>query len=479
MSGVESQQGKRTASVSRGGVVDAWGAELEELTGWPADYVKGRRVEDFILALHPASLPAADVPAATPWSGAVALVVRNQAVPIVCQATRLPSEAATSRSQSMRFDIDASGAPTAQAVHRDGAGASQTFGAVTDALPGFCYTVDADLVFTSSVGGGLSALQLEPGQVVGMKLTEMWGTRDLSYEPMLCHLRALAGVPQTYRDVCLGRSLDYQLRPLVGTNGRIVGVIGVGIDVTDAERERAETARLAEELREARQVAVGAPLDGGLVHDLNNLLTAVMGNIALAQQKLGADAEVSGNLVDAIRGAEAASQVIRELSAAERSSAVGFTRPPLARTAPLELGGGESILLVDDEPTLLQMASTTLEQLGYDVVACTTAEDALRVLDASPTGVDLLVTDVVMPRMNGKELAARVRSLHPRVAVLFTSGYGESVVSTRGAQQDGVHFVDKPYRLTQLAAKVREVLDARPASTTRARAVGGGFAVGT
>lgn len=478
MSGVESQAEKCAASVGRGGIVESWSAALEELTGWPADYVKTRPVGEFVVALHPASLPSLDVPATSQWSGSIALVVRNQSVPIVCRAKLTPHRSPAGRTQSVRFDIDVSTAPTAQALQRDGGGTSQSFTAVTDVFPGFCYTVDADLVFTSSLGAGLSALRLEPGQLVGMKLTEMWGTRDLSYEPLLCHLRALAGVSQTYRDVCMGRALDYQLRPLVGTNGRVVGVIGVGIDVTDAERQRAETARLAQQLREARQIAHGAPLDGGIVHELNNLLTTVMGNVALAQQKLG-EGEVSGNLADAIRGAEAASQVIRELSTAERTSAVGFSRPPLARTSPHELGGGESILLVDDEPSLLEMASETLQQLGYEVVACPSAEDALRVLEASPTGVDLLVTDVVMPRMNGKELAARVRALHPSVAVLFTSGYGQSVVATRGGQPEGVHFVDKPYRLTELAAKVREVLDSRAFSSTGTSAVRGSFAVGT
>jgi DNA-binding response OmpR family regulator len=72
-----------------------------------------------------------------------------------------------------------------------------------------------------------------------------------------------------------------------------------------------------------------------------------------------------------------------------------------------------------------------------------------------------LVTDVVMPRMNGKELAARVRMLRPGIAVLFSSGYGEDIIARQGVLETGLHFIGKPYRPGELAAKVRGILDQR------------------
>src|SRR5690242_19218815 len=121
----------------------------------------------------------------------------------------------------------------------------QCFDQVMRHLPGFCYTVDRDLVFTSSVGAGLGLLNLRPGQCVGTSLTGLWGTADPSYEPLACHLAALAGEARTYRDVCVGRSLEYHLTPLYGADGSIVGVIGVGYDVTEHELAKEEQAKLA------------------------------------------------------------------------------------------------------------------------------------------------------------------------------------------------------------------------------------------
>ncbi len=74
--------------------------------------------------------------------------------------------------------------------------------------------------------------------------------------------------------------------------------------------------------------------------------------------------------------------------------------------------------------------------------------------------IDLLLTDVVMPRMNGKELAARVTAIQPGVAVLFSSGYGEDIITKQGVLDEGLSFIGKPYRPMELAVKVRAVLDA-------------------
>jgi PAS domain-containing protein len=93
---------------------------------------------------------------------------------------------------------------TEQKSHND----TQRLFAILEQLPGFCYTVDRNLVFTSSEGAGLTHLNLTDGQVVGMRLPELWGTEDLNYEPMACHHRALEGTPGPYPETCMGRSLE-------------------------------------------------------------------------------------------------------------------------------------------------------------------------------------------------------------------------------------------------------------------------------
>ena len=81
--------------------------------------------------------------------------------------------------------------------------------------------------------------------------------------------------------------------------------------------------------------------------------------------------------------------------------------------------------------------------------------------------IELLVTDVVMPRMNGRELSARINALRPGISVLFSSGYGENIIAKQGVIDDGLHFIGKPYRPRELAAKVRVLLDQRRSEAQR------------
>ena len=126
-------------------------------------------------------------------------------------------------------------------------------------------------------------------------------------------------------------------------------------------------------------------------------------------------------------------------------------------------GGTETILLVEDEPSVLELAQRTLQQLGYNVLPCASPDEALRTFGEYQDRVQLLVTDLVMPRMNGKDLAKRITARQPGVSVLFTSGYGENIIAKQGIIDDGIHFLGKPYRPQELARRVRGLLDGRPA----------------
>lgn len=121
-------------------------------------------------------------------------------------------------------------------------------------------------------------------------------------------------------------------------------------------------------------------------------------------------------------------------------------------------GNGETILLVEDERPLLALGQTALERLGYVVLAAPSPADALRLAGSHPGPIHLLVTDVVMPGMNGGDLAARVRALRPGAPCLFVSGYPADVITDRGVLNDGVHFLQKPYTLDELARSVGEAI---------------------
>ncbi len=122
--------------------------------------------------------------------------------------------------------------------------------------------------------------------------------------------------------------------------------------------------------------------------------------------------------------------------------------------------GTETILLVEDDPALREMAATLLTRLGYTVLTAANGVEALSLKHQSGAGhVDLLFTDVVMPHMSGKELSDRVRVLYPHTRILFTSAYTEHSIVHQGVLNPGVALLQKPFTPSALARKVREVLD--------------------
>jgi PAS domain S-box-containing protein len=121
----------------------------------------------------------------------------------------------------------------------------------------------------------------------------------------------------------------------------------------------------------------------------------------------------------------------------------------------------ETILLVEDEPAILKMASIMLEKLGYIVLAANTPGKALELARAvSP--IHLLITDVVMPEMNGKDLAEQLILLHPDMRVLFMSGYTANVIAHHGVLDEGVRFIPKPFSRWDISLKVREAMETPP-----------------
>ncbi|MHB8907627.1 MAG: hybrid sensor histidine kinase/response regulator [Syntrophales bacterium] len=121
--------------------------------------------------------------------------------------------------------------------------------------------------------------------------------------------------------------------------------------------------------------------------------------------------------------------------------------------------GHETILLVEDEPAILEMTTMLLERQGYTVLAASTPGEAIRLAGEHAGEVQLLMTDVVMPEMNGRDLAKTLLSLYPYLKRLFTSGYTADVIAHHGVLDEGVQFIQKPFSMKDLAAKVREVLD--------------------
>lgn len=121
--------------------------------------------------------------------------------------------------------------------------------------------------------------------------------------------------------------------------------------------------------------------------------------------------------------------------------------------------GHEVILVVEDEPGILEATRRTLERIGYTVLSAGTPGEAMRVAQEHDGPIHLLLTDVVMPEMNGRDMASKLQSLHPGIKSLFMSGYTADIIATHGVLDAGVDFIQKPFSTRDLAAKLRGVLD--------------------
>ena len=134
-------------------------------------------------------------------------------------------------------------------------------------------------------------------------------------------------------------------------------------------------------------------------------------------------------------------------------------KPLLAAPGTAARRGTETLLLVDDDLEVRNIARIALEGAGYVVKEASGGEEALSDVTARSIAVALLVTDVVMPRMSGKELARRLQEICPKVRVLYISGYTANVISHHGILEAGLDFLQKPFSSTELLTKVREILD--------------------
>ncbi len=121
--------------------------------------------------------------------------------------------------------------------------------------------------------------------------------------------------------------------------------------------------------------------------------------------------------------------------------------------------GSETILLVEDEKPILQMARTALEQLGYTVLTAASPKYALELARDHGIEIHLLITDVIMPEMNGRDLSSQLVKNHPGLKTLYMSGYTADVIVRHGVLDTGVQFVQKPFSLQDLAVKVRETIE--------------------
>jgi two-component system, cell cycle sensor histidine kinase and response regulator CckA len=145
----------------------------------------------------------------------------------------------------------------------------------------------------------------------------------------------------------------------------------------------------------------------------------------------------------------------RVAETAEHSAARQLAQPPT--------GGSETVLLVEDEASVRELVRDTLTIRGYRVIEAADGVAGMKLMETYPDNIDILITDVVMPGMSGRELALRVSAARPSIKVLYLSGYTEDAIIHEGVLDPGTAFLQKPFTLHGLARKVREILHGEPA----------------
>jgi len=125
------------------------------------------------------------------------------------------------------------------------------------------------------------------------------------------------------------------------------------------------------------------------------------------------------------------------------------------------VSGGETILLVEDETALLEMMKVTLEDSGYNVLSALTPDEAIQKARGYSGEIHLLLTDVIMPEMNGLELSQKLLSVLPNIKTLFMSGYPRDVIIKQGVLIEGLNFIQKPFLKKEITLKIREILDGK------------------
>jgi nitrogen-specific signal transduction histidine kinase/ActR/RegA family two-component response regulator len=130
-------------------------------------------------------------------------------------------------------------------------------------------------------------------------------------------------------------------------------------------------------------------------------------------------------------------------------------------------GGTETILLVEDEPSILRMTRMMLERKEYTVLSAATPAEAMEKAKNWSGAIDLLITDVVMPEMNGQDLAKKITDLYPDILCLYMSGYTAEIIANHGVLDAGVAFIQKPFSMAAMTEKIRAVLDGMAEAETK------------
>jgi len=274
--------------------------------------------------------------------------------------------------------------------------------------------------------------------------------------------RTLDAVLREGRSVTSQAGTALSFSPICDGVGRPAGVIAIAGDAI-AEGTSPEAGDNVAALRLTRKLAAFGQLGGSLAHEFNNLLQAIIGSLELVQARIvrGRTHEIDRFVQNSISAANRAAALTHRLAAFSRSQTLLTNdHDPDRRARAKRALHGEVVLVVEDDAVVRGLVTEVLDDLGYLALEAADGRAAAKILE-SPSQIDLLITDVVMPGLSGRELAERLASLRPSMKVLYMSGYTENTIANHDVGDARMAFLPKPFTPEVLLRKVRETLDDR------------------
>jgi CheY-like chemotaxis protein len=325
---------------------------------------------------------------------------------------------------------------------------------LVEKTPVVIWSVDRELRLTLTEGAGLIAVGLRPGEGVGFSLYEYLNQPDEGFAPIAAHLAALRGEASDFEHEWKGRLMAVRVAPIGPPGGPIEGALGIALDVTD-QREAERLARQRDgDLREARRHEGVVRALRPRMAELEDLFTTLLGASDRLVEGAGtvSAATTSADVEQVRRSAERGVDVLRAMGEAMASGAQREVKIDVERA------GGETILLVDDEPQVRGFVRRALEDQGYRVLEAGSVDEALSIGAAFEGRIHLLLTDVVLPGQNGPHLAARLAPVRPEMRILYMTGYADDVIVDRGVLSAGQALLVKPFTSLGLAHGVKKAL---------------------
>jgi PAS domain S-box-containing protein len=477
--------GELVAATDPGGTLTYWNRHAERLTGWSAEEAAGRSVLDLAATGRSAgdlTVLLGRVARREPWSGEMELARRDgstfpafvSGAPILGRAGEVVGVvgAASDLTEVKRLEQQLQQAQRMEAVGRLAGGVAHDFNNLLTGIRGYASLVMDELPAGDPLRADVEEIVKASERAAALTRQLLAFSRKQVLQPRVLDLGAVVGGMERMLARLIGEdvALEFSREPGLGRvradPGQVEQVLlNLAVNARDA-MPGGGTLRV--ELRNAGHPTLGSCVLLRVADTGTGIAGDVLPHVFepfFTTKEVGRGTGLGLSTVYGIVAQSGGRVEVRSEPGAGTTFEIALPRvepeaeeDPRASAVP-RAARGETILYVEDEDAVRALGTRTLRRLGYTVLETRDGEEALRASERHGGAIDLLLTDVVMPRMGGRELADELAGRHPGMRVLYVSGYTADVVARHGVVEDGRGFLEKPFSPALLAERVREALD--------------------